>query len=1007
MIGQTISHYRIVEKLGEGGMGTVYIAEDTLLGRRVAIKTLNAGRTEKGAHFRSRFLREARAVSGLSHPHIATVHDYGESADGQPYIVMELVKGETLGELMHNERLTIPRALQIIEQVAGALAEAHRHGIVHRDIKPSNVAIDHRGEVKVLDFGLAKQVNPDALEMNDPERQTLLNAQTQEGVVVGTPMYLSPEQALGVEIDARSDLFSLGTLLYECIAGKPPFDGVSRIEICTKVIRDDPPPPSQFNSDVNAELDRITLKALEKKPQARYQNAAELIGELQILRADSQTRPLDRTVTRMTSPAVDTRPTGTLGTLSDIFRRPRLSIGYVAAGLLVMVALVLGGWFLMRANPHKPTAEAQRLYEAGANALRAGSFFQASKALELAIRSDDQFALAHARLAEAWMELDYSGKAKDELLRVGELTPDRSLFTPVDALYLDAITATVRRDFARAIAAYSEIARRQPDQSHVYVDLGRAYEKDNQLDKAIESYVTATKRDAQNATAFLRLGVLYGRKHNLAEANAAFDRAETVYQALGNVEGRAEVAFQRGVVLNDIAGKVVEARAQLEQARDMAKVVNSMYQQIKILFQLSSVSIKEGNTDLSQHYASEAVALAQANQMESLMARGSIDVGNVYLARGNYTDAEKYFQEGLQAAQRYGGQQNEARARLSLASLFIQRGETDRGLSYDEQALAFYQTGGYQTETSQALLLRGRAYKQKGDYNAALQSFQEQLKLAEQTGDQAQIAYSQISIGNLLFDQESFAEARSHLGKSYELYKSMGNQLYQGYASMNLGATLWWLGQNDQARKLLGEASDIAKQKGSSFTALQAAISLVEAQIALSERRLPEAGAQSRQALELAGAEDKFVAVQGKYLMGLSQALEGRAPAGQALCQQASDAAVPLADPLLIARTQLALAEAALAAGDAKTAIDMAKHAQTFFAGAGLSESNWRAWLIAGLASQKANDRDNAQLYLTSAANGLASLQQKWGEEVFKSYVARPDIQVYRRNLEQSSAARR
>jgi len=155
MIGQTISHYRIVEKLGEGGMGTVYIAEDTLLGRRVAIKTLNAGHSEKGAHFRSRFLREARSVSALSHPHIATIHDYGES-DGQPYIVMELVKGETLGELMHNERLTIPRALEIIEQVAMALAEAHRNGIVHRDIKPTNVAIDHRGEVKVLDFGLAK-----------------------------------------------------------------------------------------------------------------------------------------------------------------------------------------------------------------------------------------------------------------------------------------------------------------------------------------------------------------------------------------------------------------------------------------------------------------------------------------------------------------------------------------------------------------------------------------------------------------------------------------------------------------------------------------------------------------------------------------------------------------------------------------------------------------------------------------------------------------------------------
>jgi len=206
---------------------------------------------------------------------------------------------------------------------------------------------------------------------------------------------------------------------------------------------------------------------------------------------------------------------------------------------------------------------------------------------------------------------------------------------------------------------------------------------------------------------------------------------------------------------------------------------------------------------------------------------------------------------------------------------------------------------------------------------------------------------------------------------------------------------------------LLGAASNIAKEKGSSYSALQAAISLVEAQIALSERRFPEAEAQSRQALNLAGAEDKFVAIQGKYLLGLSQAFEGRAPAGQALCQQASDAAVPLGDPLLIAKSQLALAEAALVAGDGKTAIDAAKHAQTFFAGAGLSESNWRAWLIAGMASQKVSDRDSAQLYLKSAADGLSSLQQRWGEQVFQSYIARPDIQVYRRNLDQSSAARR
>ena len=250
MIGQTISHYRIVEKLGEGGMGVVYLAEDTLLGRRVAIKTLHADRNSQDSHFRIRFLREARAVSALSHPHIATIHDYGETEGGQPYIVMELVKGETLGDLMQKDALTIPRAIEIISQVAEALAEAHAHGIIHRDIKPSNVAINERGNVKVLDFGLAKQIEVSPINPYSAERQTLLNTQTKEGVIVGTPMYLSPEQAMGVEVDARSDLFSLGSLLYECIAGKPPFSAASPVEICAQIMRDDPAPPSQLNPDV-------------------------------------------------------------------------------------------------------------------------------------------------------------------------------------------------------------------------------------------------------------------------------------------------------------------------------------------------------------------------------------------------------------------------------------------------------------------------------------------------------------------------------------------------------------------------------------------------------------------------------------------------------------------------------------------------------------------------------------------------------------------------------------
>ncbi len=303
------------------------------------------------------------------------------------------------------------------------------------------------------------------------------------------------------------------------------------------------------------------------------------------------------------------------------------------------------------------------------------------------------------------------------------------------------------------------------------------------------------------------------------------------------------------------------------------------------------------------------------------------------------------------------------------------------------------------------MLLRGRAYKQKGDYKAALQSFEDQLKLAEQIGDQSQIAYAHGSIGSLLFAQEQYAEARQHFEEGRARYNSLGNQLYEGYALMNLGAALWKLGNYDDSRKMLHQASEIAKQKASSFTALQAAIDLVEAEISLSDRKFAEAEAKAKQALDLAGAENKGVAVEANSLIGLSQALSGRAAAGLALCQQASDTVVSLTDPLLRAKSQLALAEVALMAGDAKRAVENAREAQTFFANSGMMESNWRAWLVAGLASQKILDRENAQLYLKNANDAFSSLAQKWGAETFKTYQARPDIQFYRRQLDQSSAS--
>ena len=354
MIGKVISNYRIVSEIGRGAMGVVYLAEHTVPGRRVAIKTANSNH--------GRFLREARAAATLSHPHIAAVQDYGKTDEGQPYIVMEYVAGKTLAELIRDGSLTIPKCLRIIREVAEALSEAHRQGIIHRDIKPANIAVDDRGIVKVLDFGLAKQVG---LEPGEPDPDVnSLDTRTREGLLVGTPMYFSPEQALGVELDPRSDVFSLGLVLYECIAGKPAFSGATPMEICAKVIRDNPVPPSQLNSAVSPDLERITMRALEKSKDDRYQSAAELAADLQTLELSLSNPGSGRLYVASTQGM--SRPDTQI--IDRGISRKRLAL--IAVGIL-LIGGILGWWFLSDRNTNQPLQPEQVRLGIGGNVVEA------------------------------------------------------------------------------------------------------------------------------------------------------------------------------------------------------------------------------------------------------------------------------------------------------------------------------------------------------------------------------------------------------------------------------------------------------------------------------------------------------------------------------------------------------------------------------------------------------------------------------------------------------------
>ena len=1001
MIGKTISHYRIVEKLGEGGMGVVYVAEDTVLGRRVAIKTLTTKSGQNEQHFRNRFLREARAVSALSHPHIATVHDYGETTDGEPFIVMELVKGQTLNELMLGESLTISRAIQIIQQVAEALGEAHRNGVIHRDIKPSNVAINHRGEVKVLDFGLAKQLNIDSLATSDPERQTLLTSQTQEGTIIGTPLYLSPEQALGIEVDQRSDIFTLGTLLYECVAGRPPFDGATRMEICTKVIRDDPAPPSRFNADVPEQLDRIALKALQKKPDARYQTAEEMLADLRSLHSDLEESNMDHAVTRLVPPPAGTRATGTLAALSDIFRRPRISVGYVVATVVLVGVLGFAGWWLTRPKPYEPKPEAKRLYDLAVNGLREGAFFKSSKILQQAVADDDSFALAHARLAEAWTELDFSDKAKDELIRANDLVHDRSILPPVDAVRLQAITDTVKRDFPSAVKNYGQIANQVPETEKAFalVDLGRAYEKNEKQEDAIASYQEAARRNPRYAAAFLRLGVALRRNRKFAEAENALNEASRLFDMSNEVEGTTEVLLQKGLALSQ-QGRSAEAQAQLQQALDRSVALENQEQRIRTLQELSNTCILAGDAGKASEYSKQAMQLAHVNGMDNLTTAGLIEIGNSYLIKGDLTEAEKNFNEALRLAQANKGKFNEARATVSLASLRVQQNNPDEAREYAQRALLFFQQGSYGNQMSVASTILGRASDEMGDYENAERTFQQLLASAQQVGDRRSVIFAHEGLGSVFLHADRLPEALAHFTEEYQTAKATNAKLAQGYASDYRATALWRLGRYDEALADLSEAATSAASEGREpYKDLQANTALSAATLALSRKEFSEAMAKARKAIELAGEEFKVTAVRARATLGLAQARSGQTAAGRKSCEDATQLARALRDPRPLSDALLALAEAALSAGDAQTALTTAGEAQQRFSAAKQFESEWWALSIQARATAKLGDAENARQFAARANDILASLEQKWGSDNYKTYVARPDVAELRLQL--------